>query len=135
MPSQARRSQCPRKAVLADTGGDDVGDRNQLFAPAADADADRGACHGLDVVIGVADRHGVRQGNTDVLADGLDTHRLGQAGREDLEGNIPGRSHGADDRAIAVRQRLRHCLHRRIVGRHVGRHLREGPTVDVDDEG
>jgi len=132
---QAGGAQSPCQAVFGYGGCDDIRDVYEGLAVVPDADADRGGFHGLDVVIGVADRHGVRQGNTDVLADCLDAHRLGQAGREDLEGNVPRRAHGADDRPIALRQRRRHRLHRRIAGRHVGRHLRERTGVDIHDEG
>ena len=70
-----------------------------------------------------------------MLTHGLHTHRLGQAVRENLEGNIPCGPHRSDDGAIAVGQRRTHALHRRVLRRHIGRHLRERPTLNVNDKG
>ena len=55
--------------------------------------------------------------------------------RNDLEGDIPGRSHRADDGPVAFREGGAHALQGGLVRWHVGRHLREGPTVDVHDKG
>ena len=53
--------QRPGKAALADCGGDDVSDRNQVIANTANTDAERGGVHGLDVVVGVAKCNGAGQ--------------------------------------------------------------------------
>ena len=74
---QASGGECPGKAVLVYGRRDDVRDVHEGLASVPDADADSGCGHGLDVVVGITDGHGSRHGDADVLADGLDTHRLG----------------------------------------------------------
>ena len=100
---QAGGAQSPCQAVFGDGGGDDVRDLDEGRAVVSDADADRCRFHGLDVVVGVAKRDGMRERNAHVLADGADADCFRQMRGNDLEGDVACGAYGADDRAIAVR--------------------------------
>ena len=58
---------------------------------------------GLDVVVGVSKRDGMRERNAHVLADGSDADCFRQMRRNDLEGDVACSANGADDCAVAVR--------------------------------
>ena len=49
--------QSPGEAVVANRGGDNIGNLNQSLAPVPNTDADSGTCHGLDIIVRVANSH------------------------------------------------------------------------------